>query len=82
MGYHKRKIIKGIYGGVSKIREEVEELDDAYDQGCKIMQLVELSDIIGAIQGFLDNFHPNTTIDDLVTMAKITHRAFDSGERK
>jgi hypothetical protein len=28
MGYHKKKINKGIFGESSKIREELEELED------------------------------------------------------
>lgn len=82
LGYHVKDIPEGLYGYASKILEEAHELDDAVNQGCKVMQLVELSDIIGAIQAFLENHHPGTTMDDLIAMAKITRRAFESGERK
>lgn len=81
-GYHIQRIPKGLYGYASKILEEAHELDDAVNQGCKVMQLVELSDIIGAIQGFLETSHKGITMDDLITMAKITRRAFENGERK
>lgn len=82
MGYHKNKINKGTYGEISKIQEELEELQDAQQQNNKIMQLVELSDIIGAIQGFLTKHHPNITLNDLIIMADATNNAFKSGDRK
>lgn len=37
MGYHIKKIKKGVYGELSKITEEYEELLDAIDQNAKIM---------------------------------------------
>lgn len=82
VGYHIDNIMPGIYGEINKIEEEVNELKDARSQGCKIMELVELSDIIGAIEGYLEKAHPAITIYDLITMSKITRRAFLSGERK
>ena len=36
-GYHLRAIRKGKLGEVSKIREELEELEDATEQGVRIM---------------------------------------------
>jgi hypothetical protein len=81
-GYHLKDIVKGKLGELSKIREEFEELEDAFDQGCKVMELVEMSDMIGAIEAYLDNYHAGYTIDDLHNMALITKRAFISGNRK
>ena len=80
-GYHMANIQKGVLGEVSKIREEVEELADAVDQEAKIMQLVELSDLTGAIEAFLDRHHPNISVHDLFTMKDITKRAFVNGHR-
>jgi hypothetical protein len=34
MGYHKRVIAKGTFGEASKIREELEEYEDAMEQHC------------------------------------------------
>lgn len=82
MGYHKRKIKKGIYGDVSKIQEEIEELLDALEQSNRIMALVELSDLVASMQGFLDKNFPGFTIDDLIIMAKATDSAFKEGIRK
>ena len=55
-GYHIANIPKGEYGEVSKIEEEIAELKDATSQGSKIMELVELSEIYGAIEGYLRKY--------------------------
>lgn len=81
MSYHLAEIERGVFGEPSKIREEFEEFMDARVQGCRIMELVELSDMIGAIEGYLENEHPDTTLYDLVLMSRITQRAFKSGAR-
>jgi hypothetical protein len=80
--YHIAKISKGKFGELSKIQEEVAELVDAHDQGAKVMELVELSDLIGAIEGYLNKYHHGTTLDDLKIMSDITQRAFINGFRK
>lgn len=80
-GYHERQIPRGVFGELSKIKEEVEEIEDAVEQGCVIMELVELSDLYGAIEGYLAAHHPTTTMEDLKRMAHITGRAFRDGDR-
>ena len=80
-GYHLVDIPRGEIGESSKILEEVLELQDAENQEAKIMQLVELSDIIGSIALYMEKHHPSTTVDDLIVMAKITRRAFENGRR-
>lgn len=80
-GYHITPIERGEYGEFSKIEEELAEAKDAREQGCKIMELVELSDLIGAIDGYLTKHHPTTTIDDLITMSAVTGRVFEQGGR-
>lgn len=82
MGYHTREIPKGEYGQISKLVEELEEVKDAHEQGSKIMVLVELSDLLGAMQGYLNENIPGFVIEDLLIMAKATKRAFKAGERK
>ncbi|QEQ94876.1 hypothetical protein pEaSNUABM56_00077 [Erwinia phage pEa_SNUABM_56] len=81
-GYHKKKIAKRNYGSWGKILEELEELNDAHEQGSKIMQLVELSDLYGAIEGYLEERFPGMKMHDLKKFSDITKRAFRSGERK
>ncbi|BBA65304.1 hypothetical protein [Xanthomonas phage XacN1] len=80
-GYHLREIPRGTYGELSKIKEEIEEIEDSIAQGCKVMELVELSDLYGAIEGYLGKYHPTVTMEDLRVMSSITKRAFKSGAR-
>ncbi len=81
MGYHTRKIEKGVYGEISKIKEEVEELEDAHIQNNKIMILVELSDLFAAIDGYLENNFPGFSMNDISQMAMSTKSAFMDGSR-
>jgi hypothetical protein len=80
-GYHLTTIPKGEVGESSKILEEILELQDAEAQECKVMALVELSDLMGAIALYLERHHPDTSIDDLIIMSNITRRAFANGHR-
>jgi hypothetical protein len=78
-GYHLRPIVKGVLGEVSKIREEVEELEDAHEQGVVIMELVELSDLYGAMKARVEKL--GHTMQDLERMSAVTARAFQNGKR-
>lgn len=80
-GYSLSSIPRGKFGEISKIKEEVEELEDAMEQGSYVMSLVELSDILGAIDGFLEKYFPNVDKEELDRMNKITQRAFKNGYR-
>jgi hypothetical protein len=80
-GYHLREIDKGVLGEASKVREEVEEFLDAVDQGVSIMALIELSDLIGAVQAYLEVHHPSVSLQDLIAMSNVTARAFKNGRR-
>lgn len=80
-GYHKDNIQKGIIGESSKILEEVCELIDSEKQNNKIMSLVELSDIYGALEEYLINKFPNILMDDLKIMSDTNKRAISVGER-
>lgn len=82
IGYHLTETPKGIVGDVSKITEEVSELVDAAAQGVKIMELVELSDIYGAMELYLESHHPGTKMADLAAMSFVTRRAFTNGRRR
>lgn len=81
MSYHVAEIPRGVYGEISKIVEEVLELQDADAQEAEVMVLNELADIIGAIEGFLDRHHPSITLTDLLKMKDLTAKAFKSGHR-
>lgn len=80
-GYHLRQIERGVWGEPSKIREECEEFMDAIEQGVDLMALIELSDLIGAINGYLVKHHPSLRMEDLVKMNVVTQRAFVNGHR-
>lgn len=81
MGFHINPIEKGILGTSSKILEEVQELIDAENQNLKILALWELSDIIGAIQLYLEERYPTITIYDLIKMAEKNSDMFKEGVR-
>lgn len=81
-GYHLSAIPRGEIGYSSKILEEVLELMDAEKQGSKVMALIELSDIVGAIQAYLKVQAKGFTFKDLEAMSEITRRAFENGHRK
>jgi hypothetical protein len=45
------------------------------------MALVELSDLYGAIKGYLAKHIPSMTMEDLRIMSEATERAFKDGTR-
>jgi hypothetical protein len=79
MGYHVRDIPRGIFGEPSKIVEECLEFQDAIEQNNKVMALVELADLIGAIEAYAAK--SGITLEDLVSMKDATKRAFEDGTR-
>ena len=81
IGYHTYAITKGKLGNISKIQEELDELKDASNQECKIMALVELADMLGAIEAYMVVNLPGFTLNDLIKMKDITKRAFENGFR-
>lgn len=81
-GYHLASIPRGVYGEASKIYEEVAEFKDACEQGLRVMELAELSDVMGAVRGYLAKHWPGIALSDLERMALVTERAFKSGQRK
>lgn len=82
MGYHRKKITCGEYGEVSKIQEEYEEFIDAIEQDNKIMALCELSDLIGAIEGYVAHWYPSLNLEYVLKMKDATKNAFLDGTRK
>jgi hypothetical protein len=80
-GYHLRAIARGTLGELSKIQEELEEAQDAFAQGSKVMALVELADLVGALEAVLGKHFPGMTLADLQAFAAITRRAFENGHR-
>jgi hypothetical protein len=81
-GYHKKDIPHEEFGSAEKIYEELLEFKDSLNQGIKIMSLLELSDIIGAIEGYTEKNFPEMSLDDLLEMKEATRRSFGSGKRR
>jgi hypothetical protein len=81
MGYHVTKIPKGQLGQSSKITEEYLEFLDAHKQGNLVMEMIELSDLMGAIEAYTMQRY-NIHLDHLMVMTRATQRAFNDGERK
>lgn len=80
MGYHLREIEKGVIGNFSKIKEEFEELEDAFLQEDKILILCELTDLIGAIESYTKN-NFNIELKDLINFSNKTKESFKEGKR-
>lgn len=80
MGYHKANIPKGSINTFSKITEEYHELLDAVNQEDKVLQICELTDLIGAIESFSETKF-NLTLDDLIKFSNKTKEAFKENKR-
>ena len=79
MGYHKQEITKGEIGEFSKVKEEFEELTDAWEQNDKVLIICELTDLVGAIEEYAKKFSLN--LDDLKRFSDKTKSAFKEGKR-
>jgi len=79
-GYHTKEIQKGILGDFSKIKEEFEELEDAYNQEDPIMCLCECSDLIGAIRHYAESKF-GINLQQLIMFNEKTENAFKQGRR-
>ena len=80
IGYHLTEFSKGQLGMISKIEEELNELKDAENQNSKIMILIELSDLYGALEEYC--ITQGVTMEDLKIFSNITKRAFKNGCRE
>lgn len=68
-GYHLTNIERGELGELSKVREELYELHDALIQKSRIMVSVELADMVGAFQAFLDRHLPGNDVSHLARIS-------------
>lgn len=80
-GYHNEIISKEKVGTFFKVMEEVDEIKDSILTGNKVMELVELSDLYGAIELYIKNNYPGINMEDLNKMSMVTQRAFFNGKR-
>lgn len=81
-GYHLSDIPRGEIGELSKVQEELLEALDAERQRNPLMVLQELSDMVGAVQAYLEKHHPSLSLESLTTMAEATKKAFENGRRQ
>lgn len=72
MGFHNRTIPKGVYGQLSKVREELEEAEDSEEQNQPLMLQIELSDMLGAIRGVCETH--NWDFDSLLRFSELRSR--------
>lgn len=79
-GYHLRDIPKGKLGEFSKIVEEYTELLDAHEQDSKVLEICELTDLIGAIKHYVQSKF-NLELEDLIYFSNQTEQAFKAGKR-
>lgn len=79
-GYHVREIPKGTLGEFSKIQEEYIELLDAHEQNANVLEICELTDLIGAIRYYAENKF-NLSLEDLIKFSQQTENAFKNGKR-
>jgi hypothetical protein len=79
MSYHKNEIRKGVLGEFSKIQEEFDELTDAFEQNDKVLQICELTDLMGSIEEYIKKF--NLTLNDLIEFSNKTKQAFKENKR-
>lgn len=79
-GYHQREIPKGELGEFSKIIEEYTELLDAHEQDARVLEICELTDLIGAIKHYAAKKY-NLSLDDLMKFSHMTEDAFKAGKR-
>ena len=79
MGYHLKEIKKGEIGEYSKVKEEFEELTDAFEQNNNVLIICELTDLIGAIEEYAKKF--NLSLGDLKRFSDLTKSAFKEGKR-
>lgn len=80
MGYHNKVINRGDFGEFSKIIEEFEELQDAHEQEDVILQMCEMSDLIGAIEAYAEK-HLKVSLSDIIKFKEKTKSSFEEGKR-
>ena len=81
IGYHDEIIGKAQIGTFEKILEEIDEMKDAHLSKNKVMELVEISDLYGAIEFYVSKNYPSLSMKEIKKMSQTTKRAFENGRR-
>jgi hypothetical protein len=66
---HSQNIPKAELGTIAKIQEELSEAIDAEGQGLDLLVLIELSDIVGAVEAYAKKKY-NFSLDQLLLFAR------------
>ncbi len=69
-GYHINEIPLGVVGDFSKVVEEFLEFEDSLEQSAAVMALIELSDLLGAIQEFFSKNKKQSIFNELIENVK------------
>lgn len=81
-GYHTQFIVKGEYGKFSKVKEEFDELKDAWEnRESKVLTICELSDLYGAMEAFA-NECLNISMDEIVKFSDLTKEVYQNRPQK
>lgn len=72
--FHVMPVRQGTYGELSKIQEELDEALDAETRGQKLLLMIELSDIIGAVAGVAERH--GYSLDDLIQFSELRRNVF------
>lgn len=81
-GYHTQFIAKGEYGKFSKVKEEFDELKDAWEnRESKVLTICELCDLYGAMEEFAKETL-NISMDEIIKFSNLTKEVYQSRTRK
>ena len=72
--FHVMPVRRGTYGELSKVQEELDEALDAETRGQKLLLMIELSDIIGAVAGVAERH--GYSLDDLIQFSELRRNVF------
>lgn len=81
-GYHTTYIKRGKLGAFSKVEEEFYEFVDSQNQDAKIMGLIELSDLIGALHVYLEKHFDLDLHKQVLPKIKLKNEEKSEGKHK
>ena len=75
-GYHTKRIDKGVYGDFSKVKEEFEELEDAWNNRKSVaLTICELADLYGSMKAFAEKTL-NIPMEEIVKFSELTDEVY------
>ena len=81
-GYHTIFIEKGEYGKFSKVKEEFDELKDAFEnRESNVLTICELSDLYGAMEAFAEQTL-HIPMSEVVKFAELTKEVYQNRPQK